>query len=154
MTKRKFEYLENWLHKKEYKSRKMSVSWLEVLEDAEVYFLKLFFVFVSFQMEPLYTLALISLILNLILMIFKISVYYYLNSNSMLIEGVNSLISSIFAMTTMVSIRYSESMQYLDEIVSLLFGLFFIIYGTFNVVITFNKTVHRTRKYSEYQLIV
>ena len=105
-------------------------------------------------MEPLYTLALISLILNLVLMFFKIFVYYYLNSNSMLIEGVNSLISAIFAMSSMISIRYSESLQYLDEVVSLFFGLFFITYGSFNAVITFRKTVYRVKKQAQYQLLV
>lgn len=94
-------------------------------------------------MEPLYLLALISLALNLLLMAAKLVVYVFLRSNSMLIEGVNSFISALFASVAAVSIRYSASVAYLDQIVSLLFGIFLITYGGYNMLVTVGETVYQ-----------
>lgn len=93
------------------------------------------------NMTPLYILALISLALNIVLMCFKLFVYYHLESNSMLIEGVNSFISSIFAAMTIISIQFNEKVQYLDQIVSIIFGIFFIVYGIYNVLHTLTQTL-------------
>ncbi len=95
------------------------------------------------SMEPLYLLALISLALNLLLMAAKLVVYVFLRSNSMLIEGVNSFISALFASVAAVSIRYSASVAYLDQIVSLLFGIFLITYGGYNMLVTVGETVYQ-----------
>lgn len=94
-----------------------------------------------YDMSPLYILALISLAMNIILMGFKLLIYYHLNSNSMLIEGVNSFISAIFAATTVISIQFHDRIEYLDQIVSILFGVFLIIYGIYNVLHTLAHTV-------------
>lgn len=93
------------------------------------------------SMEPLFTLALISLALNLLLMSAKMFVYLFLRSNSMLIEGVNSLISALFAAVAALSIRYASSIAYLDQTVSILFGVFLIAYGGYNVLVTVGETV-------------
>ncbi|OTF77137.1 hypothetical protein BLA29_003746 [Euroglyphus maynei] len=94
-----------------------------------------------YDMKPLYLLALISLAMNIILMGFKLFIYYHLDSNSMLIEGVNSFISALFAATTIISIQFHDRIEYLDQIVSILFGVFLIIYGIYNVLHTLAHTV-------------
>lgn len=94
-----------------------------------------------YEMSPLYLLALISLSMNIILMGFKLFIYYHLDSNSMLIEGINSFISAIFAATTVISIQFHDRIEYLDQIVSILFGIFLISYGIYNVLHTLAHTV-------------
>lgn len=103
---------------------------------------------ITSAMEPLYILALISFALNLLLMVAKLVVYLFLRSNSMLIEGVNSFISALFAAVAAVSICYSDSVAYLDQIVSLLFGIFLIIYGGYNMLVTIGQTVYQVVKKS------
>lgn len=98
------------------------------------------------SMEPLYILALISLALNLLLMVAKLVVYFFLRSNSMLIEGVNSFISALFAAVAAFSICYADSVPYLDQIVSILFGIFFIVYGGYNMLVTIGQTVYQAVK--------
>lgn len=100
------------------------------------------------SMEPLYILALISLALNLLLMVAKLVVYLFLRSNSMLIEGVNSLISALFAAVAAFSICYADSVPYLDQIVSILFGIFLIVYGGYNMLVTIGQTVYQVVKKS------
>lgn len=92
-------------------------------------------------MKPLFDLAIISLALNLLLMVFKILVYIYLRSNSMLVEGVNSFISALFAAVACISIEYSQAALYLDQIVSIVFGIFLLIYGAYNFLHTISKTL-------------
>lgn len=92
-------------------------------------------------MHPLYVLALISLTLNVILMALKLFIYYHLSSNSMLIEGVNSFISAVFATMTIISIQFHDCIKYLDQIVSIIFGIFLISYGIYNVLHTLAHTV-------------
>lgn len=89
-------------------------------------------------------------------MFFKIFIYYYLGSNSMLIEGINSFISALFASMAVVSIKCSESVACLDQVVSILFGIFLIVYGVYNVVHTIGQTVYPVIKKNrnEYTLVV
>lgn len=117
---------------------------------------------VSLQMQPLLLLSYISFGVNLALMVVKIAIYHFLGFNSMLIEGksnechlkcltqpprcfagVNSLISSIFALMAIISISYSEYVQCLDQVVSFLFGSFLFFYGLFNVITTAEWTIVR-----------
>lgn len=95
----------------------------------------------SINMNPLRILAIISLTMNLALMGLKYFVYYHLESNSMLIESVNSFISATLAVITLISISYSYRFHCLDQIVGISFGLFLLAYGVYNVTRTLSQTV-------------
>ena len=89
-------------------------------------------------------------------MVFKILVYIYLGFNSMLIEGVNSFISALFAAVAIISIQFSKSVPYLDQVVSIVFGAFLIVYGAYNFLHTISQTVTNLIKKERtgYELLV
>ncbi|CAG2112554.1 unnamed protein product [Medioppia subpectinata] len=66
----------------------------------------------------------------------KYILYRHMNSKSMYLESINSWISAVFALliviTTMI-IEYDNNLWILDPIVSIVFSLFMIIYGIYNI---------------------
>ncbi|XP_054166740.1 transmembrane protein 163-like [Oppia nitens] len=66
----------------------------------------------------------------------KYMLYKHMNSQSMYLESINSWISSILALVIVIStmiIQYDNNLWILDPIVSIVFSVFMIVYGVYNI---------------------